>query len=263
MEYVLYTALIGLLVGSLVSLTGLGGGVLLLPLLILGLQIPPIVAVGSGAVFSALTKIGAAVLHWRRGNVDWELVVYMIWGSVPGALSGVGLLAFLRSRYGEGINDILSTVIGVLLVAIPLLMIVQGPLEESRKTFRERLPHWVTRYNGAMFTGFVGGALVGLTSVGSGSVIMMLLLLFYSRKPRVLVGTDIFHAVILMMVTGVAHFGLGTVDIRLVGWLLAGSVPGVFLGSRLIAFFPGRWLRRVLLGILLASGIAVLFVSSS
>lgn len=255
MEFQYYAVLIGLLVGGLVGLTGLGGGVLLLPLLILGLRVAPIVAVGSGAAFSALTKIGAAVVHWRQGSVDWRLALAMAVGSVPGALVGVGLVVFLRSRYGDAVNNILATWIGILLVVIPLLMVAQGRIDQpGGSRLRDRLPRWVSPYNGAVFTGLVGGFLVGLTSVGSGSVIMMLLLLFYHRPPIVLIGTDIFHAVILMTVTGLFYLGLGTVDVRLVFWLLVGSVPGVLLGTKLTAVVPAIWLRRVLMVVLLISG---------
>lgn len=259
MDYSLSAALIGFVVGGLVSLTGLGGGVLLLPLLILGLRVPPIVAVGSDATFMFLTKLGAAMLHWRRGHVDWRLATAMALGSVPGALVGLGFLVLLRSRYGAGVNDILRTLIGVLLVVIPLFMVVQSRVKErGGASLRDRLPHWVNRYSGAVFTGLIGGILVGLTSVGSGSVIMMLLLLFYRRPPAVLVGTDIFHAVILTGVTGLAHLGLGTVDLRLVGWLVVGSMPGVLLGSSLTAFVPAAWLRQALLLLLLVVGMAML-----
>jgi uncharacterized protein len=259
MDYSLAAVLIGFVVGGMVSLSGLGGGVLLLPLLIFGLHVPPIVAVGSGAVFSALTKSGAALLHWRQGHVDWRLAMALALGSVPGALAGMELLTQLHSHYGEGVNDILNTTIGVLLVVIPLLMVLQSRLEENAGTsLRDRLPSWINRYNGAIFSGLIGGTLVGVTSVGSGSVIMMMLLLFYSRPPAVLVGTDIFHAVILTGVAGLAHLGLGTVDLSLVGWLVVGSVPGVMLGSSLATLVPAIWLRQGLLVLLFTTGLAML-----
>lgn len=256
MEYHIYAVLIGFLVGGLVGLTGLGGGVLMLPLLTLGLGVSPLVAVGSDAVFSFFTKFAGAIVHWRRRNVDWELATTMALGSVPGALTGVALLAHLRMRFGEGVNEILRSLIGILLVVIPLLMIAQAHLQQSgHKTLRERLPPWVKRYHGAVFTGLVGGFLVGMTSVGSGSVIMLLLLLFYSRPAAILVGTDIFHAAILMGVAGLAHVGLGTVDFRLVAFLLTGSIPGVLLGSNLVSVVPVLWVQRTLLAVLILVGI--------
>jgi len=253
------SVLVGLLVGALVGLTGLGGGVLMLPFLILGLGVPPIVAVGSDLVFSFVTKIGGSIVHWRRGHVDWELAAIMAVGSIPGALLGVAALAYLRATHGAGVNEILRTLIGILLIVIPLLMMVQGWAQRAdAKTLRERLPGWINWYKGGILTGFVGGVLVGMTSVGSGSVIMLLLLLFYKRPPMVLVGTDIFHAVLLTGVTGLAHIGLGTVNFGLVGWLLVGSIPGVLLGSHFTSVVSAVWLRRVLLVLLIVVGLRML-----
>jgi uncharacterized membrane protein YfcA len=254
-----FSVLIGLLVGALVGLTGLGGGVVLLPLLIMGLKVPPLFAVGSGAVFSSLTKIGGAVSHWRQGNIDLKLAGLMVVGSVPGALMGVLFLSQLRSQYGDGIDELLTRFIGVLLIVIPVLMMAQeytfGPRGESTET---KSLASAKASLGAIFTGLVGGVLVGMTSVGSGSVIMMLLILFYRRAPRVLVGTDIFHAVILTGVAGLGHMKLGTVNYPLVGWLLVGSIPGVLLGSRLTGSVAPVRLRQVLLGILVITGIVML-----
>lgn len=251
---------IGVVVGGLVGLTGLGGGVVLLPLLILGLRVPPLIAVGSGAVFSSITKIGGAAMHWRLRNIDWRLAGLMMLGSIPGALLGVQLLAFLRSRFGMDINPFLSRFIGVLLILIPVLMLVQGyMIGHTQAPLRRFVPPWLRPYQGAMLTGLVGGLLVGMTSIGSGSVIMMLLLLFYTRAPNVLVGTDVLHAVVLTGTAGLGHWFLGTVDLGLVGWLLVGSIPGVLLGSRLTTIVAPARLRQVLLVILFATGIVMLY----
>ncbi len=254
-DHALYGLLIGLLVGGLVGLTGVGSGVLLLPLLILGLHVPSLVAVGSGVALAAVTKLGATVQHWRQGNVDWRLASALASGSVPGALIGVGFLANLRSRYGAGVNHILTTLIGLLLIVIALLMLTEGRLvKRGSMTLRDRLPSWINGYHGAVLTGFVGGILVGVTAIGAGSVIMMLLLLFYRRSAAVLVGTNIFHATILAAVAGLGHFSLGTVNLRLVALLALGSIPGALLGSRLTLIVPGNWLRGILILLLIAVG---------
>jgi uncharacterized membrane protein YfcA len=254
-----YIVVVGLLVGGLVSLSGLGGAVVLLPLLILALGVSPIVAVGSGTLFSAITKIGAAGLHWHRGNVDLRLVAAMAVGSIPGALLGLRLLVVLRAQYGEEVNALLTRVIALLLIIIPLLMLVQGRVLKPRPgPLRDSVSHRLTRYYGGTLTGLVGGLLVGVTSVGSGSVIIMILLLFYPLRPAVLIGTDIFHAVILTGVAGLGHLGLGTVDLRLVAWLLVGSLPGAYLGFKLIKVVPAVWLRRALLALLVVTGIIML-----
>lgn len=254
----LQIVLFGSLVGVLVGLTGLGGGVLLLPILIFALGVPPFEAVGAAAVFMFLTKISGAIVHWHRGNVDFPLALMMAVGSVPGALAGVGALALLRSRYGGDVNEILTTLIGLLLIAVPLLMVVQDSVEKKRgASLRDNLPSWVAGRNGVLLIGLVGGILVGFTSVGSGSVIMLLLLFLVSRRTEVLIGTDIFHAVILTGVAGVSHLGMGTVDLQLVGWLLVGSVPGILLGSNLTTVVSGLWLRRILFGLLVTTGIGM------
>ena len=160
-------------------------------------------------------------------------------------------------------NDLLMTFIGVLLVTVPLLLVFQHRLERSGGiSFRNHLPRWLNRYNGAFFIGIEGGLLVGLTSVGAGSVIILLLLLFYRLTPQVLVGTDIVHAVILTGVTGIAHLGLGTVDFGLVGWLIVGSMPGVLIGSTLTRVVSGSKIRGVLLVVLLTTGLSMLGVVS-
>jgi uncharacterized protein len=255
----IYPLLIGLLVGALVALTGLGGGLLLLPLLILGLKVPAIVAVGTSAVFMFFTKIGAAGLHWRRGNVDWRLALAMACGSAPGALAGVALLAWLLAHYGAGVNEILRSAIGALLAIVAVATVLQERLKVHRNvSLRDRLPLWMNRYNGAVITGLVGGFLVGLTSVGSGSVIMILLLLFYNMPTPALVGTDIFHAVMLTGITGLAHLELGTVDGQLVAVLLVGALPGVLIGAGLSNRIPAVWTRRVLLAVVVLVGIKMI-----
>jgi len=247
----------GMVVGALVGLTGLGGGVLLLPILIFVLGVPPIVAVGSDAAFNALTKVGIGMLHWRRGTVDWALVSALAVGSVPGALGGVLLLARIRAVYGVGVNDFLRIVIGILLVGIPLVLFFQGRLERYLNLFgriRRR------SYAAVSMVGLFSGFLVGMTSVGSGSIIMVLLLLLVPCSPAILVGTDVIHGFALTAFTSFLHLRLGTVDSALVLPLLIGSVPGSLVGMRLSTALPGEWLKRVLCVILLATGARMLWV---
>ena len=132
MPFLLTKVLVGLLVGMLVGLSGVGGGVLLLPILIFALGVPPIIAVGSDAAFNAITKVGAGFFHWRRGTVNWRLVTGLSAGSLPGAGMGVLLLGHLRSVYGSEVNHILRTAIGVLLVGVTVLLLSQGSLQKYR-----------------------------------------------------------------------------------------------------------------------------------
>jgi len=255
MELLLAKILIGFVVGTLIGLTGLGGGVLLLPMLIFGLRVPAIIAVGSDALFNFITKIPASIMHLRKGTVRRKVVIAMALGSMPGSILGVSLLQHLRTVYGAGVNDFIKSAVGLLLVCIPTLLMFQGRIEEHLARRQPTLKSFV----GMSFIGLVGGFLVGMTSVGSGSIIMMMLLLFYSFLPKIMVGTDIVHAVILTGVTSLLHWRLGNVDFHLVGSLLIGSIPDGILGSHLSTRVPVLWLRRILCTVLLMTGARMLW----
>lgn len=259
MEHILFALLIGLAVGVMVGLTGVGGGALLVPLLVLFMAVPPIIAVGTGAVFVAVTKIGAAWSYYHRGHVDTRLVLRMSIGSIPGAIIGVGVLALLRAHMGDGVNELLKILIGLLLILTPAFALFQKYLERTgKKTLRDRLPPWITPQNGAVAVGLTGGFLVGMTSMGSGSIIMVLLVLFYSRTMQTLVGTDIAHAVVLALVAGLGHLALGDIDFRLLAALLLGSIPAAWLAAQFATSIRTVWLRRVLFSVLVVAGISML-----
>ena len=248
--------LVGFVVGVLIGMSGVGGGVLLLPVLIFGLRVPPIVAVGSDALFNFFTKIPASLLHLKKGTVRRKVVIALAAGSIPGSICR-GQAADVHSpplrRRGQQLyqdrggraadRDSHAA-------AVP---------EKDRRA-RRQSPAYRRRVSlGMAVIGLVAGFLVGMTSVGSGSIIMMLLLLFYSFPPKVNVGTDIVHAVILTGVTGLLHFRLGNVDPGLVVSLLIGSIPGGLLGSHLATRVPMLWLRRILCALLLITGARMLW----
>jgi uncharacterized membrane protein YfcA len=255
MEFQLLKVLIGFTVGTLIGLTGLGGGVLLLPLLIFGLHYSPIIAVGSDAVCNFFTKIPASIMHLRKGTVRRKVVLAMSVGSIPGSYLGVTFLQHLRHVYGNGVNDFIKSAVGLLLVLIPTLLIFQGRIEDHLSRRQPTMKSFAFM----IVIGLVGGFLVGITSVGSGSIIMMMLLLFYSFQPKVMVGTDIAHAVILTGVTSLLHWRAGNVDFGLVGYILLGSIPGGMLGSHLSTRVPVLWLRRILCTVLLMTGARMLW----
>ena len=246
---------VGFVVGVLIGMTGVGGGVLLLPVLIFGLGVPAIVAVGSDALFNFFTKIPAGLMHLQKGTVRRKVVIALALGSIPGSIAGVRLLMYIRHLYGDGVNNFIKTAVGLLLLIVPTLMLFQTRIEE-RIAHR---PPTLKNFAGMAVIGVVAGFLVGMTSVGSGSIIMMLLLLFYSFPAKVNVGTDIVHAVVLTGVTGLLHFKLGNVDSRLVLSLLIGSIPGGLLGSYFSTRIPTLWLRRVLCTLLLITGARMLW----
>ncbi len=255
MEMLVLKILVGFVVGILIGLSGVGGGVLLLPVLIFGLRVPAIVAVGSDALFNFFTKIPASLLHLKKGTVKGKVVAALALGSVPGSVCGVKLLIHIRHLYGDGVNNFIKTAVGVLLIIVPLLLIFQKRIEDKVA----HRPPTMKGFAGMALIGLFAGFLVGMTSVGSGSIIMMLLLLFYSFPPKVNVGTDILHAVILTGTTGLLHFRAGNVDPTLVLTLLIGSVPGGLIGSHLATRMPMLWLRRLLCALLLITGARMLW----
>jgi hypothetical protein len=247
--------LVGFVVGVLIGMSGVGCGVLLLPVLIFGLRVPAIVAVGSDALFNFFTKIPASLMHLKKETVRRKVVVALAVGSVPGSICGVKLLMYIRHIYGDGVNNFIKSAVGLLVIVIPLLMLFQRRIEE-RVANR---PPTMKGFAGMALIGLIAGFLVGMTSVGSGSIIMMLLLLFYSFPPKINVGTDIVHAVVLTGVTGFMHFRLGNVDPGLVVSLLIGSIPGGLIGSHIATRLPMLWLRRLLCALLLITGARMLW----
>jgi len=255
MELIALKIFIGFVVGTLIGLTGLGGGVLLLPMLIFGLRVPAIVAVGSDAAFNFLTKIPSSFVHLSKGTVRRKVVLALAVGSVPGSALGVRFLQHLRMLHGAGVNDFIKAAVGILLILDSTLLLMQRRIEEQVANRRPT----AKSFAGMAVIGLTAGFLVGMTSVGSGSIIMMLLLMFYSYPPKVMVGTDIVHAVVLTGVTSLLHFRLGNVDTSLVGCLLIGSIPGGLIGSQLSTRVPVLWLRRILCVILMTTGARMLW----
>src|SRR6202167_3176956 len=250
----LVKALVGFVVGSLIGMTGVGGGVLLLPILIFGLGVPPMSAVGSDALFNFFTKIGASAVHLRRGTVRRKVVVALILGSAPGSYVGVSFLHHLRAVHSDGVNSFITIAVGVLLITIPTFLFFQKKIEDRAAA----KPPTMKSFAWMLLIGLVAGFLVGITSVGSGSIVMMMLLLFFSFQPKEMVGTDIVHALLLTGVTSLLHMFARNVDFHLVEALVIGSVPGGLLGSYLSTRVPVPWLRRILCAVLLATGARML-----
>jgi uncharacterized membrane protein YfcA len=250
---------IGLIAGMLIGLTGIGGGVVLLPLLISILGVPPVIAVGSDAVINSITKIGAGALHWRRGNVSWPLTLNLAYGSIPGAALGVLFLARIRAVYGNRVNDVLRVAIAILLIVIPIAYMFIDPPSASHGNSKS-IANNKHRF-GVTLIGFVAGILVGVTSIGSGSIILLLLLVFYGYAPVVMVGTDIVHAVLLAGITGFLQWGLGNVDPVLVTTVLIGSIPGGLLGAYLTKYLPSLLFKRTLCSFLVIAGARMLWMS--
>ena len=209
-------------------------------------------AVGSDAVVNCVTKIGAGLVHWRRGNVNWRLVVALTLGSVPGAFLGVIFLTLVRASR-SGVNNFLKIAIAFLLIIIPIASMYVRPSSPSRPVVAAG--RWVKDDYGVALIGFCVGVLVGITSIGSGTVTLMLLLVFYGYAPAVLVGTDVVHALLLTGVTGLLQMRLGNVDYRLVAYILVGSIPGGLLGAYIANRIVWARLRSILFVVLIAFGV--------
>ena len=243
----------GFVVGLLVGLTGMGGGVLMTPLLMLGLGMPATAAVGTDLAYSLVTKIAGSWQHWRQQTVDMQLVRTLAIGSVPASIVAVSLIAWLEHRKAGGMEHGLARAIGGALVVAAALLAWRALHPQPPR------PHAEGHRRAAIIAvGALGGLLVGLTSVGSGSVIMALLVFFVPIEPRKLVGSDVVHAAILVGVAGAGHALLGNVDWALAAQLLVGSVPGVILGSRLTLRTPRPLLQAALALLLILSGLRLL-----
>jgi uncharacterized protein len=252
-------ALAGLLIGVLVGMTGMGGGSLMTPILIFLFNFNPAVAVGTDILHGAVFKSFGAVRHRRLGTVKARLGCWMLLGSAPMSLVGVWATTFLTRRYGEGVDSVQGKVLGCTLIVGGLAFLAKalthraGPvIEMGRPSKRDRIV--------AIIIGSVGGFVVGLTSVGSGTLFGLAMLFAFPLTARSIVGTDIFHAAALLWVAGFGHLIAGNVELGAIGWLLIGSIPGVLIGSQVSVRVPDRTLRFALATALSLSGLKLLNV---
>ena len=249
----------GLGVGILIGLTGIGGGSLMTPLLVLFAGVPPVVAIGTDLAYGAVTKTLGGWRHWRKGTVDLGVSVWLAVGSVPGALLGVWLLDRLHAGYGKSFEPALLASIAAALIIVAVTILGRA-LFMPKLVARER--HSVDQTTRTKLTaviiGLVLGLILGVTSVGSGALIGLALILVFQLTPHRVVGTDVFHAAILLWVAGLAHLASGNVDFLLMGTILAGSLPGVVIGTMLIGRVSANALRPALGCVLLASALGVL-----
>ena len=250
---------VGLLTGLLVGMTGMGGGSLMTPILVFLFGIPPATAIGTDIAHGAAFKTVGAVQHRRMGNVRARLAGWMLIGSVPLSLLGVWLNVQLTERYGDDVKSVLGQVLGAALLFGAVGLVAKSLVQTSasgdpswRLTNRDRVA--------AVLIGAFGGFIVGLTSVGSGVFFGLTLLVVFPLRAHKVVGTDIFHAAVLLYVAGAAHWAAGNIDFGILFWLLLGSIPGVLIGGRLTLSIPEQRLRLLLAGVLGLAGIKLLDV---
>jgi uncharacterized protein len=252
-------AIAGLLIGVLVGMTGMGGGSLMTPILILFFNFNPALAVGTDILHGATFKTFGAIRHRRLGTVRLRLGSWMLLGSAPMSLLGVWALSYLTRRFGKGVDSVQGKVLACTLIVGGLAFFAKAVMhrtgarkELGRLTNRDRVV--------AVVIGAIGGFVVGLTSVGSGTLFGLALLFAFPLSAKIIVGTDIFHAAALLWVAGLGHLVAGNVHLGAIGWLLVGSIPGVLIGSQVSVGVPDRTLRLALAAALILSGIKLLDV---
>jgi uncharacterized membrane protein YfcA len=246
----------GLLIGLLVGMTGMGGGSLMTPMLVLIFGFKPTVAIGTDILHGAIFKSFGAVRHRQLGNVHARLTAWMLIGSAPASLLGVAVSSWLEGRYGEGFEHTAQKILGATLIVGGLGFLAKAFLH----SISDDSPFILARRDKiiAVSLGISGGFIVGLTSVGSGTFFGLVMLIAFPLTAAKIVGTDIFQAALLLWVAGAGHFVAGNVDIPATASLLVGSIPGVLLGSQLTVKLPERALRVSLALVLGLSGVKLL-----
>ena len=251
-------SLAGLFVGVLVGMTGMGGGSLMTPILVIVFGFKPTLAVGTDILHGAVFKTFGAVRHRRLGTVHARLTFWMFLGSGPMSLVGVEVADWLQRTRGDGVESASAKVIGAALVlgALGLLAktyVRRGVQPDDSPFLLGKREHII-----AFTLGATGGFIVGLTSVGSGTFFALIMLTVFPLTAVKIVGTDIFHAAALLWVAGISHLLHGNVDLGAMGWLLLGSIPGILFGSQITVRLPDRSLRIGLATVLAASGVRLL-----
>ncbi len=243
-------------IGAMVGMTGMGGGTLMTPLLILLFGVKPVTAIGTDIFYAAVTKTVGGWRHLRMGTVNLGLSFWLAAGSVPASVAGVWAISILQSRVGEErLDSLVYALLGGTLLMVGIITLARAlilsDLVQERDDFEIKRRHKIAAVAIGVATGFV----IGITSAGSGTVIAILLIAVFRLAPKKVVGTDVFHAAVLLWAAGIAPWVGGNVDFLLAGNILLGSVPGVVVGAHFAARAPVGFLRTALGVVLVASGI--------
>ena len=253
-------AVAGFFVGLLVGLTGVGGGSLMAPILILLFGVAPVTAVGTDLWFAAITKTVGGIVHHNRGGVDWNVVRRLLAGSLPAALATLVWLSFSGQEQVRA--GLVLTALGFVLILTAAVTLFRHRLVEASHRFRSEAHNAFAQLQPSLTitAGAILGTMVTLTSIGAGALGAAMLLCLYPRRmtPSRLVATDIVHAIPLTIVGGIGHLMLGNVNFGLLGMLLVGSVPGIMIGSLMTSRVPEPLLRAALAAAIFAVGIKML-----
>ncbi|WP_106478563.1 sulfite exporter TauE/SafE family protein [Phytohalomonas tamaricis] len=254
-DFILYV-LAGAGVGVAVGLTGIGGGSLMTPLLLM-FGIPPHVAVGTDLLYASITKFSGIYSHQRQGHIDWRVMSWLAYGSVPAAIVTVVVLDLFFAD-AKGYSELITSMLGIMLIMTAIILIFRGPLQR----YAANHDAWMSRHSRTLtiISGLILGVCVTLSSVGAGVFGTAVLMLLYVKfSPGRIVGTDIAHAVPLTFVAGAGHLFLGNIDFWLLGALLIGSIPAIHLGAMMTKHVPDKLLRAFLTTLLLGLGIHYAF----
>jgi len=251
-----HIALGGLIVGTLVGLSGVGGGSLMLPVLVLLFRVSPLVAVGTDLAYSVPTKILGAIVHRRQETMNAKLVFLLCVGGIPGSVLGIASLSYLKAHISiDQLNLMLRHAIGILLILIAVAIIGVQLFSKQRPSGQPLRPRAVL----VVIVAFIVGFLVSVTSIGAGSITLTALVLILPRmRLQDLVGSDIAFAAVIVPISAVGHLTLGSINFPMTLSLLVGSLPGVYLGSRLCAKLPVKILRPAIAGVMALAGTRLL-----
>jgi uncharacterized membrane protein YfcA len=246
-------------VGVLIGLTGIGGGSLMTPLMIIVLGVSPVTAIGTDIAYSAVTKTFGGVNHFRRGNADLKVALWLGYGGVPGTLLGAILVDHLKVADGKSFEQVLLACVAGALLIVAVVVLVRGlVLTHLHSRERESFEFTTTSQKvAAIVLGFVLGGILGLTSVGTGALIGVAMLVIYRLTPQRVAGTSVFLGAVLLWVAAAGYAAGANVNFGLAGNLLIGSIPGVWLGSQFVDRIPAQALRVTLGVVLLGSALAM------
>ena len=247
-------SLAGLVVGFLIGFSGIGGGSLMTPLLILLFKINPLIAVGTDLLYNAPTKLLGAIVHSRQKTVNWRLVGFLAAGGIGGALIALIALFFARQHLDvRSLDRAIRHAVGIAVIGSAVLILV-APFFRPSKNREATLAALSVRAK-LIAIGVLVGVVVTITSIGAGAVTLpLLLLMFPSIEAQILVGSDVAFGAVIVPVAAAGHWSLGTINLAICGMLLIGSLPGVYIGSRVSKVLPLKYLRPALAGVLILAG---------
>jgi uncharacterized membrane protein YfcA len=245
-------------VGFLVGMTGMGGGSLMTPLLVLLFGIKPTTAIGTDIAYAAVTKTAGGWRHLKLKTVNMRLVYWMAAGSVPSAIAGVWVLDILKRKLGDQLDETVFAILAACLLVVGAATLLRGFFLADKIQERDDFVMHTRHKIAAVAIGATTGFVIGLSSAGSGTLIAIMLIAVYRLTPQRVVGTDVVHAALLLWAAGIAHIVAGNVDFGLAANILVGSIPGVIIGSNLSVKWPQGALRTILGVVLIAAGVTIL-----